>query len=95
MKIYGNAPRVIPKPRTNPVSRSPQVAEKSPATKPTSAAGKKVNLPEGYKIQLGLNQKEQAFFEKLYPKARKEIQKYLQNQNAQPPVKGQIIDVRG
>jgi uncharacterized FlgJ-related protein len=95
MKIYGNAPRVIPKPHTTSVSRSPQVAEKSPAVKPTPASRKKVNVPNGYKIQMGLNQKEQAFFEKLYPKARKEIQKYLQNQNAQPPVKGQIIDMRG
>ena len=95
MKIYGNTPRIFPDAPAKKATRTPNSAEKAPAAPNASVRKPKLNIPDNYRVQMGLNRKEQAFFEKLYPKARKEIQRYLQNQNSQPPVKGQIIDMKG
>ncbi len=55
----------------------------------------KINIPKDFEPRVGLTAREQAFFEKLYPKARKEIQAYLKQQQKTVPQKGQIIDVKG
>ncbi|RMG69304.1 MAG: hypothetical protein D6715_00045 [Calditrichaeota bacterium] len=104
MKIIGG-PKANPllnsplqKPVGKPVDHSRQ-AEKARHTEAnrqeqTPLKGK-INIPKDFEPRVGLDAREQAFFEKLYPKARKEIQAYLKQQQKAVPQKGQIIDVKG
>lgn len=94
MKIHGSGNTVY----SNPRIHRPNAANSTTApaaNKPKAAAASKLNIPKDFEMQQTLTRQEQAFFEKLYPKARKDIQKYLQAQNAAPVQKGQFIDVRG
>lgn len=94
MKVYGNSGKIFNNALTNRVSNSPQPAVEKNAPKQTKTENR-LNIPEDYKLRAPLDKKEQVFFEKLYPKARKEIQRYMQNQSSAPVAKGQIVDIRG
>lgn len=61
----------------------------------TQGPAQKLEIPDNFKPQVGLSAREQAFFENLFPKARKEIRAYLDQQKKTQPEKGQYIDVKG
>lgn len=94
MKIHGSGNTIYNNPRIHRPNAA-SAATTAAATQPKAATTQKVNIPKDFEMQQTLTRQEQAFFEKLYPKARKDIQKYMQAQNAAPVQKGQFIDVRG
>lgn len=55
----------------------------------------KVNLPENFQRVVGLSAREKAFFQEIFPRARKEVQAYLEQLEIQNLEKGQMVDVKG
>ena len=54
-----------------------------------------VNIPKNFEPKTSLSKDEQQFFEGLYPKAKREIGRYMQNQNLIQVDKGKHVDIRG
>ncbi|MEJ2635815.1 MAG: hypothetical protein P8184_11045 [Calditrichia bacterium] len=95
MKIYNSTNKVYQNPGLNRINQKPAAEE---AAVPKSARPErpyKLNIPENIQDQLTLSKKEQQFFEKLYPRARKEIQRYAESQNNVQAEKGKFVDMRG
>lgn len=55
----------------------------------------RINIPPNFKPLVGLTAREQAFFENLFPKSRKEIQAYTDQREKVNHEKGKLIDVKG
>ncbi len=107
MKILGSAQQSI----QSPLYKKPAAQPAAQPGKPqqalegntAGAAGQsaalpakgKLNIPRDYQPKLGLDKKEQQFFEQIFPKARKEIRAYVDQQQKTFTEKGQIIDIRG
>ncbi len=70
---------------TSPVQVNPQEA-KGPS---------RVNLPRDFKPVVGLSAREKAFFEEMFPRARKEVQAYMEQLEAETHEKGKFVDVKG
>lgn len=95
MKIYGSTGKIYQNtgiPPTGARNKPAPGTEKSAAQSPRP---QRINIPTDFKLKQTLNKQEQKFFETLYPRAQKEIQRYVQNQNNVPVEKGKHIDVRG
>ncbi len=94
MKVQDSLQRVY---QGTPVARpAVQRPEAQPAkqSRPTTPQGRK-QIPRDYQPKVGLNQKEQAFFTRMFPAQKRQIAAYVQQQNNTVPQKGQIIDMKG
>lgn len=63
--------------------------------KPGLKAAQNIKHPVVSEPLVNLSANEQAFFEDLYPKARKEIRAYIAQQKNVSHVKGQLFDAKG
>ncbi|MFZ0392090.1 MAG: hypothetical protein WAN36_16635 [Calditrichia bacterium] len=102
MKIYGNSATIYQNPaaqRSQADNNGKVTADKAAGTPAGKSSQKetpqKINIPADFRENMLLNKKEQEFFTKMYPKAKKEIARYVANQQRQPVEKGKHIDVRG
>ena len=87
-KIYGNIAVNRPDPKNEPAASPRKIATMQDVPN-------KIEVPKNFKPEKTLDKDEQVFFESLYPRARKEIQRYAQSQNKVQVEKGKFIDVRG
>ncbi len=78
---------------TRPAVQRPEQAP-SATRQPAAPTGRK-QIPRNFQPKVGLNQKEQAFFTRLFPAQKRQIAAYVQQQNKTVPQKGQIIDMKG
>ncbi len=63
--------------------------------KPKVVGRQKVTLPDELQPLMRLTRQEQAYFEQLFPKAKREIRAYVEQQQKVFQEKGQIIDLKG
>ncbi|GAB4364494.1 MAG: hypothetical protein Kow0042_03110 [Calditrichia bacterium] len=95
MKINGFADKF---PLGTEVPRMNRNREEAPQEEPIKRSDKfqnKVNIPQDFQSRPKLSAAEQKFFEGLYPRARREIQKYLQQQVNVQTEKGKFVDLKG
>ncbi|RMF61795.1 MAG: hypothetical protein D6748_00815 [Calditrichaeota bacterium] len=72
-----------------------KVDKSTPEQNTAGVKSPKKILPEDFQALQQISRQEQAFFEKLYPNARKEIRVYLEQQQRTFKEKGQIVDLKG
>ncbi len=65
------------------------------ANKATQTEKQKLAIPKDFKPKVGLTAREQEFFENLFPRARKEIRAYVQQQQNVYHEKGKFVDLKG
>lgn len=63
--------------------------------KPKVVERQNATLPDELQTLMRLTRQEQAFFEQLFPKAKREIRAYVEQQQKVFQEKGQIIDLKG
>ncbi len=96
MKIQDSLSRIYQNPAVQ-APDAPSTTQKPSAATPKTSHGtaQKVNVPDNFEPRVGLSQKEQHFFEQVFPQHKKQIQAYLNQQNKTAVEKGQYIDVKG
>jgi len=95
MKIYGSTGKIYQNTGIHPLDNQGKSMPKTESNAVKPQHPQRINIPENFQLKQTLNKQEQKFFETLYPRARKDIQRYAQNQNNVPVEKGKHIDVRG
>ncbi|GEM_PF-6090879 len=87
--------------RGHPVQKEPspvqgsKVHQQKSREKSKVVGRQKVTLPDELQTLTRLTRQEQAFFERLFPKAKREIRAYVEQQQKFFREKGQIIDLKG
>lgn len=95
MKIIGSVGKtILPQQAGNRIGTAQQ-STGEPRAKEKIASRQKVQIPQNFEPKVKLNKKEQAYFEELFPKARKEIRIYLNQQQKAVPEKGKFVDIKG